>query len=70
MRDKRFVTEHLGGPLKKEQHRQLIKWACDCAENVMPLFGGEVDERLKNAIRIARDWLRGMASVGDLKRHG
>jgi len=36
MRDKRFIAEHRDGPLKKEQHRLLIKWACDCAENVLP----------------------------------
>jgi len=38
MRDKRFIAEHRGGPLKKEQHYQLIKWACDCAEHVLCLF--------------------------------
>ncbi len=64
MRDKRFIAEHRGGPLKKEQHRQLIKWACDCAENVLPLFGEEIDERLKNAIVVAKEWEKGNASVG------
>ena len=65
MRDKRFVAEHRGGPLKKEQHYQLITWACDCAEHVIPLFGEKPDERLKNALLIAREWARGHASVGD-----
>ena len=64
MRDKRFIAEHRGGPLKKEQHRQLIKWACDCAVNVLPLFGEEIDERLKNAIVVAKEWEKGNASVG------
>ncbi len=68
MRDRRFVAQHRGGPLQKEQHFQLIQWACDCAENVLPLFGQEVDERLKNAIGAARDWKRGAASVGDARR--
>jgi len=51
MRDKRFIAEHPGGPLKKEQHRQLIRWACLCAENVLPLSGEKSHERLKNAGR-------------------
>lgn len=65
MRDKRFIAEHRGGPLKKEQHQQLIKWACDCAENVLSLFGEKLDERLINALLIAKEWAKGNASVGD-----
>jgi len=64
MRDKRFIAEHRGGPLKKEQHYQLITWSCDCAEHVLPLFGEIVDYRLKNALLIAREWAQGNASVG------
>jgi len=67
MRDKRFIAEHRGGPLKKEQHRQLIKWACDCAENVLPLFGESLDERLKYALFIADQWTKGKATVGDAR---
>jgi len=59
MRDIRFLAAHRGGLLKKEQHYQLIKWACDCAENVLPLFGEKTDERLKNALWVA------MAETGD-----
>jgi len=65
MRDKRFVAEHRGGPLKKEQHYQLITWACDCAENVLHLFGEIPDERLKNALHVAKEWKVENASVGD-----
>jgi hypothetical protein len=65
MRDKRFIAEHRGGPLKKEQHYQLITWACDCAEHVLPLFGEPIDDRLKNALLIAREWAQGNASTGD-----
>jgi hypothetical protein len=65
MRDKRFIAEHRGGPLKKEQQRQLIIWACKCVENVVPLFGDNLDERLTNAIIIAKEWAKGKASVGD-----
>jgi hypothetical protein len=65
MRDKRFIAEHRGGPLKKEQHYQLITWACDCAEHVLPLFGEPIDDRLKNALLIARKWAQGNASTGE-----
>jgi hypothetical protein len=65
MRDKRFIAEHRGGSLKKEQHRQLIKWACDCAEHVLLLSGESLDERLKNALLIAKEWANGNATVGD-----
>jgi hypothetical protein len=65
MRDKRFIAEHRGGPLKKEQHRQLIQWACTCAEHVLPLLSEEMDERLKKALAVAKDWEKGNASTGD-----
>jgi hypothetical protein len=65
MRDKRFIAKHRGGPLNKEQHYQLITWACDCAEHVLPLFGEMPDERLNNALSIAREWAQGNASTGD-----
>ena len=65
MRDKRFIAEHRGGLLKKEQHYQVITWACDCAENVLYLSGEIPDERLKNALHVANEWKSGNASVGD-----
>ncbi len=65
MRDKRFITEHRGGSLNKEQQRQLIKWACDCVEHILPLFGEKLDERLENAIFVAKEWERGNATVGE-----
>ncbi|MEI6292353.1 MAG: putative immunity protein [Methanomicrobiales archaeon] len=65
MRDKRFIAEHRGGPLKKEQHYQLITWACDCAEHVLHLFGEIPDERLINALLIAKEWANGNAATGD-----
>ena len=64
MRDKRFVAEHRGGPLKPDQHKQLIIWACACAEHVLPLLGGEIDERLLNALSVAHEWERGKVPVG------
>ena len=65
MRDRRFIAEHRGGPLKKEQHYQLIQWAVSCAGNVLLLLGEKTDERLKNALLIADEWAKGNASVGD-----
>jgi hypothetical protein len=65
MRDKRFIAEHRGGPLKKEQHCQLITWACDCAVHILPLFSEMPDERLKNALLIAKEWAKGNASTGE-----
>jgi len=65
MRDKRFIAEHRGGPLKKEQHYLVITWACGCAEHVLHLFGEIPDERLKNALVIAKEWAGGNASAGD-----
>jgi len=56
LRDKRFIAEHRGGPLTKDQHRQLILWACKCVENVLPLITNKVDERTKDK-----------ASVGDAR---
>ena len=68
MRDKRFIAEHRGGPLKKEQHYQLIQWACDCAEHVLHLFGENIDEQLKNALCVAKEWKQGISSVGDARK--
>jgi len=68
MRDKRFIAEHRGGPLKKEQHYQLIKWACDCAVHVLHLFSEKIDDRLKNAIKVTKKWKQGNASVGDARK--
>jgi hypothetical protein len=68
MRDKRFIAEHRGGPLKKEQHHQLIQWACNCAEHVLPLFGDKMDRRLTNALKVAEEWRQGKSSVGDARK--
>jgi hypothetical protein len=68
MRDKRFIAEHRGGPLKREQHYQLIQWACECAEHVLYLLGEKIDERLKNALKMAQQWKQGNASVGNARK--
>jgi hypothetical protein len=68
MRDIRFIAEHRGGPLKKEQHHQLIQWACDCAKHVLHLYGPRIDLRLTSALSIADRWKQGKASVGDARK--
>jgi hypothetical protein len=67
-RDKRYIAAHRGGPLPKEQHRQLILWSCACVEHVFILLAGEVNERLQNALRVARAWANGTATVGDARK--
>ncbi len=67
MRDKRFVAEHRGGPLTKDQHRQLVLWAYKCVQNILPLISSKVDERLTNAIKIGKEWAEDTVSVGDAR---
>ncbi|NHJ21178.1 MAG: hypothetical protein EAX91_09560 [Candidatus Lokiarchaeota archaeon] len=67
MRDKKFVAEHRGGVLRKEQHRQLMQWGCDCAEHVLYLAGKEIDERLIDALTVAKEWIKGNALVGEAR---
>ena len=45
-----------------------MKWACGCAEHVLPLLGEDIDERLTNALRVAKAWTHGNASVGDARK--
>ena len=58
---------HRGGPLKQEQHNQLIAWACSCAEHVLPLAGNLTDARLIKAIIVARNRAAGNATVGEAR---
>jgi len=64
MRDKRFVAVHRGGSLTKERHRQLIRWAVRCSEHVLLLPGTVVDKRVTRALRTAKEWAKGKATVG------
>ncbi len=68
MRDKRFITEHRGGQLKLEQHRQLIQWAINCSQHVLPLYGDKPDELMLNALKVAEAWKQGKATVGDARK--
>jgi len=40
-------------------------WACLCAEHVLPLFSETLDERLTNALLIAKEWANGNTNVGE-----
>ena len=51
-----FVAEHRGGPLTKENHRKLIKWARECSEHVLSLIDKEIDKRLIYALEVAKEW--------------
>ena len=51
-----FIAEHRGGPLTKENHRQLMKWARECSKHVLFLINQEIDERLTYALDIAKKW--------------
>ena len=68
MRDKRFVAVHRGGPLTKENHRLLIKWAHACSGHVLPLFKNDIDSRLTSALAIALEWEQGNATVVDARK--
>jgi hypothetical protein len=45
-----------------------MQWACDCAEHVLHLFGEPIDERLSHALKIAKEWAKGNATVGDARK--
>lgn len=59
MRDKRFVAEHRGRPLTKDNHHKLIRWARECSEHVLSLIDENADKRLLNALRVAKEWENG-----------
>ena len=59
-----FIAEHRGGPLSKENHRKLIKWARECSEHVLSLIDKEPDQRLIHALNIAKDWEMGSIPTG------
>jgi len=65
MRDIRFIAEHRGGLLTKRHHQELMIWACGCAGHVLPLTGATTDDRLINALIVARDWADGNTTAGE-----
>ena len=59
-----FIAEHRGGPLTKENHRKLIKWAIACSEHVFFLVNEGLDNRLLYALDLAKQWENGRATTG------
>jgi hypothetical protein len=65
MRDRRFVAAHRGGPLDKDSHILLARWAADCAEGVLHFFAqASDDQRPQRAIETARAWANGEVKTG------
>lgn len=65
MRDRRFVAVHRGGPLDREDHVFLARWAADCAERVLHLFSRcSEDIRPRRALETGRAWAEGEVKTG------
>lgn len=68
MRDKRFVAVHRGGPLTKDHHHHLIRWARECAEHVLSLIDENIDKRLINGLYVAKEWEKEKVTVGEARK--
>ena len=67
MRDKRFVAVYRGGPLTKDHHHQLMRWARECSEHVLSLIDGNIDQRLIYALYVAKEWEKEKVTVGEAR---
>jgi hypothetical protein len=67
MRDKRFFAVHRGGSLTKDHHHQLIRWARECSEHVLPLIDQNIDNRLIRALYVAEEWEKEKVSAGEAR---
>ena len=68
MRDKRFIAEHRGGPLSVENHRQIARWACNCARHLIHMPGVEPDPTVEQVLMTAKEWCDGSATMGDARQ--
>ncbi len=68
MRDNRFIAEHRGGSLSKDNHHKLIRWARKCSEHVLPLIHEDIDKRLLYALHIAQEWENENVKTGEAMR--
>lgn len=65
MRDRRFVARHRGGPLDRESHVFLVRWAAACAERVIHFFSQCSDDtRPPEALATAGKWADGDIKTG------
>lgn len=71
-KDPRLVTVRRGGTLSDEHHRLLALWAADCAEHVLHYFENDVpgDDRPRQAITMARAWVRGEVTMMQARAAG
>ena len=67
MRDNRFVAVHRGGPLTKDRHHQLMRWARECSEHLLSLIEENIDQRLMNALSVAKEWEKEKVTVGEAR---
>lgn len=59
------MAAHRGGPLDKDSHIFLARWAADCADGVLHLFArSSNDDRPARALEIARAWANGDVKTG------
>lgn len=55
--------------LLPDRHRELARWACTCAERVLPLFEGEFsDPRPREALAGCRRWADGQEQMTEVRR--
>lgn len=68
MRDKRFMANHMGGPLSLESHKALIHWAIDCVKHGIEIINEKkIDKRGLDALEVAKKWENGNAAVGEAR---
>jgi hypothetical protein len=71
-RDPRLVTIRRGGTLTDADHQLLALWAAACAEHVLVLFESAQpkDPRPRQAIELARAWVRGEVTMTQSRAAG
>ena len=67
MRDARFIAEHRGGVLTKQQHQDLLDWACFCIRHVLVRIGEDSNPSFMRILDVGRAWKDGKASVGEAR---
>jgi hypothetical protein len=69
VRDRRFVAVHRGGPLSREDHRKLARWAARCALHMLDaVWTPKRDRRPYAAVQVALAWSEGRATTGEAMR--
>lgn len=68
-RDPRFIAEHRGGALTREEHQLLAQWAMECVLHGIHILKVQaVDELISQALDVTRQWIAGEATVGDARK--